>query len=44
MIQILRILEKINEVKIDYRGNKVKIIGNKNSIMKRHALTLLRSF
>ena len=28
----IRILEKINEVKIQYRGNKVKIIGKKNSI------------
>jgi len=28
----IRILEKINEVKIDYRGNKVKIIGEKDSI------------
>ena len=28
----LRILEKYNKVKIDYRGNKVKIIGNKISI------------
>ena len=28
----LRMIEKFNEVKIDYRGNKVKIIGNKNSI------------
>ena len=28
----IRILEKINEVKIQYRGNKVKIIGRKLSI------------
>jgi len=28
----IRILEKINEVVIEYRGNKVKIIGEKNSI------------
>lgn len=28
----IRILEKINEVKIEYRGNKVKIVGKKNSI------------
>ena len=28
----IRILEKINEVKIQYRGNKVKIIGKKLSI------------
>jgi phosphate starvation-inducible PhoH-like protein len=28
----LRTLEKFNEVKIDYRGNKVKIVGNKFSI------------
>ncbi len=28
----IRTLEKINKVKIDYRGNKVKIIGNKISI------------
>ena len=28
----LRILEKFNEVKINYRGNNVKIIGNKISI------------
>ena len=28
----IRILEKINEVKIQYRGNKVKIIGEKISI------------
>ena len=30
----IKILEKINEVKIEYRGNKVKIIGNKKSIKK----------
>ena len=28
----IKILEKINKVKIEYRGNKVKIIGKKNSI------------
>tara|TARA_Y100001970_G_C14257645_1_gene876723 strand:- start:10130 stop:11077 length:948 start_codon:yes stop_codon:yes gene_type:complete len=28
----IRTLEKINHVKIDYRGNKVKIVGDKNSI------------
>ena len=28
----IRILEKINEVKIEYRGNRVKIIGNNKSI------------
>jgi phosphate starvation-inducible PhoH-like protein len=28
----IRILERINEVKIEYRGNKVKIIGKKISI------------
>ena len=28
----IRILEKINEVKIEYRGNKVKIVGHKFSI------------
>ena len=32
MIIILKILEKINEVKIEYRGNKIKVIGNKKSI------------
>ena len=30
----IRILEKINKVVIEYRGNKVKIIGKKNSIME----------
>ena len=30
----IRILEKINEVVIEYRGNKVKIIGRKKSIME----------
>ena len=30
----IKILEKINKVKIEYRGNKVKIIGAKNSIKK----------
>ena len=28
----IKILERINEVRIEYRGNKVKIIGNKTSI------------
>ena len=28
----IKILERINEVRIEYRGNKVKIIGNKISI------------
>ena len=28
----LRILEKFNKVKIDYRGNQVKIIGSKSSV------------
>ena len=28
----IKILEKINEVKIEYRGNKVKIIGELNKI------------
>ena len=28
----IRILEKINEVKIEYRGNKVKIVGKKISV------------
>ena len=30
----IRLLEKINEVAIEYRGNKVKIIGQKKSIME----------
>ena len=30
----IKILETINEVKIEYRGNKVKIIGNKKNIEK----------
>ena len=30
----IRFLEKINEVVIEYRGNKVKIIGQKKSIME----------
>ena len=30
----IRILEKINKVTIEYRGNKVKIIGQKESITK----------
>ena len=28
----IQIIEKINNVKIKYRGNKIKIIGNKISI------------
>ena len=28
----LQIIEKINDVSIQYRGNKIKISGNKNSI------------
>ena len=28
----LQIIEKINNVKINYRGNKIKITGNKKSI------------
>ena len=28
----LQIIEKINDVKIQYRGNKIKIFGNKKSI------------
>ena len=30
----LRMIEKFNKVKIDYRGNQVKIAGNKVSIEK----------
>ena len=30
----IKILEKINKVKIEYRGNKVKIIGNKRYVEK----------
>ena len=30
----IQVLEKINDVKIQYRGNKVKIIGEKNSIIE----------
>ena len=30
--QNIQIIEKINNVQIKYRGNKVKIIGKKNSI------------
>ena len=30
----IRILEKINKVVIEYRGNKVKIIGEKNSVIE----------
>ena len=39
----IRILEKINEVVIEYRGNKIKIIGQKKSIMKTR-LELQRLF
>jgi len=39
----LRMLEKFNEVKIDYRGNKVKIIGNKFSIEETR-ITLVNLF
>ena len=30
----LHIIEKINQVKIQYRGNKIKISGNKKSIFE----------
>ena len=30
----IKVLEKINEVKIEYRGNKVKIIGKKDNVFK----------
>ena len=30
----LEIIEKINQVKIQYRGNKIKISGNKKSIVE----------
>ena len=30
----LHIIEKINDVKIHYRGNKIKISGNKKSIFE----------
>ncbi len=30
----LQIIEKINDVKINYRGNKIKIFGNKKSIFE----------
>ena len=30
----IKVLEKINDVRIEYRGNKVRIIGNKKSIEK----------
>ena len=39
----LRIIEKFNEVKIDYRGNQVKIMGNKVSI-EQTRLTLINLF
>ena len=32
MISIFKTLEKINNVKIQYRGNKVKILGSKKSV------------
>ncbi len=39
----LLIIEKINDVKIQYRGNKVKISGNKKSIFETKA-TILNLF
>ena len=39
----LRMIEKFNKVKIDYRGNQVKIAGNKISIEKTKK-TLLNLF
>ena len=30
----LQIIEKINDVRIQYRGNKIKITGNKKSIFE----------
>ena len=39
----LRMIEKFNKVKIDYRGNQVKIAGNKVSIEKTKK-TLLNLF
>ena len=39
----LRLIEKFNKVKIDYRGNQVKIAGNKVSIEKTKK-TLLNLF
>tara|TARA_A100001037_G_scaffold93836_1_gene85372 strand:- start:603 stop:878 length:276 start_codon:yes stop_codon:yes gene_type:complete len=39
----LRMIEKFNKVKIDYRGNQVKIVGNKVSIEKTKK-TLLNLF
>jgi len=31
----IQLLEKINNVKIDYRGNKVRISGKKNYLFKK---------
>ena len=31
----LEIIEKINDVKINYRGNKIKISGIKNQLLKQ---------
>ena len=39
----LKIIEEINKVKIQYRGNKIKISGNKSSILETK-LTLLDLF
>ena len=30
----LHIIEKINDVRINYRGNKIKIFGNRNSVLE----------
>ena len=34
----IKVLEKINDVTIEYRGNKVKIIGNQSRIQKTRAV------
>ena len=41
----IQTLEKINNVKIQYRGNKVKIVGSKKSIneTKKELVSLFRS-
>ena len=39
----LHIIEKINQVKIQYRGNKIKISGNKKSIFETKT-TILNLF
>ena len=39
----LQIIEKINDVKINYRGNKIKISGNKKSIIETRK-TILNLF